>query len=213
MAYNKELEKEIPKGWRAGKLESVINEIESGKRPKGGINSLECEIPSIGAENILGIGKYNYSKTKYVSKEFFNQMKVGKIRHNDVLLYKDGASLGRKSLFAHNFPFEDACINEHVFILRSNKKISSSFLFFWLDQKYMEKNIQDLNSNSAQPGINKTGVLSLPILIPNSTEIEKFTQNTAPILAKIFKNSIQIRVLTHIRDFLLPKLMSGQIRI
>ena len=114
----------IPKGWQVGKFSDVIAELESGKRPKGGINSLDMEVPSIGAENIIGLGQYDFSKTKYISLEFFNEMKTGKIKHNDVLLYKDGASLGRKSLFRDAFPFKQCCINEHVFILRPNKKIS-----------------------------------------------------------------------------------------
>ena len=135
----------IPKRWQVGKFSDVIAELESGKRPKGGINSSDMEIPSIGAENIIGLGQYNYSKTKYISLEFFNEMKTGKIEHNDVLLYKDGASLGRKSLFRDGFPFKQCCINEHVFILRPNKKISSSFLFFWLDQDFMEENVKNLN--------------------------------------------------------------------
>ena len=203
----------IPKGWNVGKFSDIIDKIESGKRPKGGINPLDKEVPSIGAENILGLGQYNYSKTKYVSLKFFNEMKKGKIKDNDVLLYKDGASLGRKSLFRNNFPFKQCCINEHVFILRTNKKISSSFLFFWLDQKWMEKNVQNLNSNSAQPGINRSAVLSLPILIPDINAINNFERLVDPILTIFFKNRLLVYSLTKIHGILLPKLMSGEIRV
>ena len=203
----------IPKGWQVGTFVDVIEKIESGTRPKGGIDSTEKEIPSIGAENIIGLGQYDYSKTKYITSEFFNEMKVGKIKHNDVLLYKDGASLGRKSLFRNDFPFKQCCINEHVFILRPNKKISPSFLFFWLDQDWMEENVQNLNSNSAQPGINRSSVVSLPILIPNSIIVDSFQRLIEPLLTKFFKNLILIRTLTITREALLPKLMSGEIKV
>lgn|GEM_PF-459821 len=203
----------IPKGWEIRAFVDIIDEIESGKRPKGGINLEDTEIPSIGAENILGLGKYNYSKTKYVSLEFFNQLKTGKIKHNDVLLYKDGASLGRKSIFRNDFPFKQCCINEHVFILRPNKKISSSFLYFWLDQNWMMDNVRNLNSNSAQPGINKSSVLSLPILIPDINTINKFEKVSEPILTKFFKNRIGIEIIIETRNTILPKLMSGEIRV
>jgi type I restriction enzyme, S subunit len=203
----------IPKGWQVGTFLDVIAELESGRRPKGGINSSDTEIPSIGAENIIGLGKYNYLKTKFVSSDFFNVMKDGKIKENDVLLYKDGASLGRSSLFRNGFPFQKCCINEHVFILRPSEKISSSFLFFWIDQDFMKQEIINLNSNSAQPGINKPGVLSLPILIPEININKKFRILIEPLLTKFFKNILNCNQLTKTRDTLLPKLMSGEIRV
>ena len=196
-----------------GTFSDIIDEIESGKRPKGGINPLDSEIPSIGAENIIGLGEYIYSKTKFISSDFFNEMKTGKIKENDVLVYKDGASLGRSSLFRNGFPFEKCSINEHVFILRPTEKISSSFLFFWIDQDFMKQEIKNLNSNSAQPGINKPGVLSLPILIPEINMNKQFEISVEPILAKFFKNILNCNQLIKTRDTLLPKLMSGQIRI
>ena len=204
---------DIPKNWKAETFAEVIDEIESGTRPSGGINSSDTEIPSIGAENIIGLGKYNYSKTKYISLSFFNQMNKGKIKNNDVLLYKDGASLGRKSLFRDDFPFKKCCINEHVYILRTNEKISSSYLFFWLDQGWMEESVRNLNSNSAQPGINKLGVLSLPILIPTKEIIDNFQRLTDPILTKIFKNELMKQNLINIKDSILPKLISEEIKI
>lgn len=94
----------IPECWQPKKLVDVLSTIESGSRPKGGIDVNETEIPSIGAENILGLGKYNYSKEKYISKKFFENMTSGIIKNKDVLLYKDGAKIGRKSYFRNNFP-------------------------------------------------------------------------------------------------------------
>lgn len=202
-----------PKGWRVGTFSEIIDEIESGKRPKGGINHLDSEVPSIGAENIIGLGKYNYSKTKFISLEFFNKMNTGKIKENDVLLYKDGASLGRSSLFRNGFPFEKCCINEHVFILRPSKKISTSFLFFWIDQDFMKQEIKNLNSNSAQPGINQPSVLSLPILIPEINVNKQFEILVEPILKKFFKNILISNQLSKIQDALLPKLMGGEIQL
>jgi type I restriction enzyme, S subunit len=203
----------IPKGWSIGNFSDIIDEIESGKRPKGGINSLDSEIPSIGAENIIGLGEYNYLKTKFISSDFFKVMKKGKIKEKDVLVYKDGASLGRSSLFRNGFPFQKCCINEHVFILRPSEKISSSFLFFWIDQDFMKQEIKNLNSNSAQPGISKPKVLSLPILIPEINMNKKFEILIEPLLAKFFKNILNCNQLIKTREAVLPKLISGEIRV
>jgi len=198
----------IPKGWRVGILNEVLSSLESGSRPKGGVGNLSEGIPSIGAENINGLGFYDYSKEKYVSKEFFAKLKRGIVKSEDVLLYKDGASLGRKTLFMDNFPHQTCAINEHVFILRSNRLINQFFLYFWLDQSYMTEYIKNINSNSAQPGINQSGVKSLPILIPEKKISNKFEQTMKPLLSNLFSNCKESNSLARIRDELLPKLMN-----
>jgi len=203
----------IPRGWRVGILSEVLSSIESGSRPKGGVGDLAEGIPSIGAENINELGFYDFSKEKFVSEEFFAKLKSGIVKSEDVLLYKDGASLGRKTMFMDGFPHQICAINEHVFILRSNNLINQLFLYFWLDQSYMTENIKSLNSNSAQPGINQPAVRSLPILIPEKTISEKFEQIVKPLLSKLFNDCKESYSLSLLRDKLLPKLMSGEIQI
>jgi len=95
---NSELGK-IPEGWEVLQLGEVLESIESGSRPKGGIDPDERGIPSIGAENVLGLGRYDFGKEKYVTEDFYESMRKGKIKSGDVLLYKDEAKLGRKSMF------------------------------------------------------------------------------------------------------------------
>ena len=204
---------EIPSNWNVKKLSDVLITLESGKRPKGGISDIEDGIPSIGAENILGLGKFNYSKNKLISHEFFSTLKKGVIQDKDVLLYKDGAQLGRKSLFMKGFPFDICCINEHVFRLQTNDEINQFYLYLWLDQEVMTNEIINLNSNSAQPGINQNDVKSLPILVPELKIISKFNKIISPMMNQIFDNALEINKLTKLRDTLLPKLMSGEIDV
>lgn len=204
---------EIPSNWNVKKLRDVLIVLESGKRPKGGISNIDDGIPSIGAENILGLGKFNYSKNKLISHEFFSTLKKGVIQDKDVLLYKDGAQLGRKSLFMKGFPFDICCINEHVFRLQSNDEINQFYLYLWLDQEVMTNEIINLNSNSAQPGINQNDVKSLPILVPELKIISKFNKIISPMMNQIFDNALKINKLTNLRDTLLPKLMSGEIDV
>ena len=203
----------IPKGWEIKTLKDVLDTLEAGNRPKGGALVGENGVPSIGAENIIGLGKYDFSKEKYVPEEYFSKMKKGIVNSGDVLLYKDGAQLGRKTMFKNGFPHEKCCINSHVFILRSNQEITQEFLYFWLDQDYMTQNIINLNANSAQPGINQSQVNTLKILCPNKQMLNKFSDIVANMLDKIFVNARENIVLSNTRDTLLPKLMSGEIRV
>jgi len=203
----------IPEGWEVKRLGEVLDTIESGSRPKGGVSSASGEIPSIGAENIIGLGKYDYSKDKYVSRSFFESMRKGWVRDKDVLLYKDGAQIGRKSMFQSSFPHSVCCINEHVFILRTNQLCTQNYLYFWLDQPDMTQNIRNLNANAAQPGINQAGVKSLPILLPSHKLLEMFDEVAEPLIGELFNLAKKNNVLCRTRDLLLPRLISGEIDV
>ncbi|MBU0561849.1 MAG: restriction endonuclease subunit S, partial [Bacteroidetes bacterium] len=208
--FRKWFVKEVNENWEVGKLGDILETIESGSRPKGGIDpDLKDGIPSIGAENINGLGYYDFSKTKFVTKEFFNKMKRGLIRNFDVLIYKDGAYVGRKGMFANGFPFDVCSVNEHVFILRTNSKANQIFLYFLLEQDELAQ----LNANSAQPGLNQESMKSLNIVLPPNELISDFARKTKVWIDQIFSNCNQIRTLEKLRDTLLPKLMSGEVKI
>lgn len=203
----------IPKEWSFVKLGKLLSEIVTGNRPKGGVSKYKKGIPSIGAESINGLCNYDFSKTKYIPESYFHNMKKGIVKNGDILLYKDGAKIGRKSMFLENFPFKRCCVNSHVFILRSNSLMKQSYLYFYLDQKFMTKNIINLNTNSAQPGINSTSVKTLRILLPSDKILNLFNELIFPILRIIFNNSKENQCLSNLRDALIPKLMSGEIRM
>lgn len=199
----------IPEGWEVKRLGDVLKTLESGSRPKGGIDPTVTEVPSVGAENILGLGKYDYSKEKFVTREFYEGMRKGHIRSRDVLLYKDGAKLGRKSMFMDGFPHDECCINEHAFILRTNDLCSQAYLYFWLDLPKVTRDIINLNSNAAQPGINQKSVKSLTILLADVMPKRRFDEMAFPVLTELFNLAKKNQILRQTRDLLLPKLISG----
>ncbi|MCZ0933362.1 MAG: restriction endonuclease subunit S [Oligoflexia bacterium] len=196
--------------WEEGKLGDCLKTIESGSRPKGGIDpNLKNGIPSIGAESINGIGNFDFSKTKYVSYDFFKKMKKGIIKDYDILIYKDGAYIGKKAMFGQGFPFREMSVNEHIFILRANSKTNQFFIYFLLDQKELSK----LNANSAQPGLNQQAMKSFKIMIPSKNMMDSFGNTVKPWIDKILFNSNQIKGLEKIRNTLLPKLMNGKVKL
>jgi len=203
----------IPEGWAALTVGGVLRSLESGSRPKGGIDPNERGVPSIGAENINGLGRYDYGKEKFVSREFFGRMTRGRVRSGDVLLYKDGAHIGKKSLFRDGFPHEECAVNEHVFILRPDARVAPAYLFFWLDQDEMTQRIRALNANAAQPGINQPGVNGLPLLLPPPHIMSAFATTVEPLLALLFNLAKNNPILCATRDLLLHKLISGELGV
>ena len=198
------------KGWETGKLGDILEVIESGSRPKGGVDkNIKMGILSVGAENINGIGNFNFAKSRFIPISFFQKMKKGVVKNYDVLIYKDGAYIGKKAMFGNNFPFKQFAVNEHVFILRANNRANQLYLYFSLEQE----ELSSLNANSAQPGLNQQAMKSFDILIPPKTIISKFGQIVKPMIDKILSNSSQIHLLEKLRDTLLPKLVGGKVSV
>ena len=204
----------LPKGWRKVALGDVYGKIESGSRPKGGIDSsIRDGVVSVGAENVIGLGQYNYSSEKLVSHEFYENSKRGKVEDRDILVYKDGAYIGRTSLFQDEFPRKVMMVNEHVFLLNAKNPLYQYYLFFTLNrQEYFDK-MQKLNKNSAQPGINQDALKSLVIIWPSDEIVMKFDNFVAPMVKKIFALAKQNYELSQSRDRLLPKLMNGELEV
>lgn len=204
----------VPAGWHRCSLGEIDYTLESGSRPKGGIDaSLINGVPSIGAENVIGLGKYNFNSEKLVTRDFFSKMKRGKLKNRDILIYKDGAYIGRTSLFQDEFPYAEASVNEHVFLLHTKEELLQYYLFFTLYQHEYYLKMQKLNRNAAQPGINQTAIASLPLLIPTKQLLSSFDRFTIPIMHRIFNLAKQNRNLELARDRLLPKLMSGEMEV
>ena len=68
-------------------------------------------------------------------------------------------------------------------------------------------------SGSAYPAVKAEHFEIAEISLPSKLVLEKFHAVIDPMRIKIHENSLQIQTLTKIRDSLLPKLMSGQIRV
>jgi type I restriction enzyme S subunit len=206
-----------PIGWEVTTLETTLSVLEVGGRPKGGVGGIISGIPSIGAESIVGVGQFDFGKTKYVPVEFFENMKKGHIQSHDVLLYKDGGRPGEYephvSMFGDGFPFEKCSINEHVYRLRTNECLSQEYLYFWLTSELTMAEMRVKGTGVAIPGLNSTAVRSLAVLVPPKPIVGAFTRQTAPLVTRILANSKQSRTLATLRDALLPKLLSGEIRI
>lgn len=207
----------LPSDWCRDRLESVLDVIETGSRPRGGVSAYSAGIPSLGAESVLGLARFDFSKTKYVPIEFFRGMKKGIVNDRDVLLYKDGGRPGEfephVSLLGMGFPFTDFCINEHVYRLRAAAPLTQEFLYYWLSSEPVLEEMRRRGTGVAIPGLNSTAVKNLPIDIPPVDIIERFSLVAAPMVSLVLIDSRESRWLAQLRDGLLPKLLSGELRI
>lgn len=207
----------IPSTWRVEPLGLHMTVLETGRRPKGGVGDITDGVPSIGAESVIRIGQFDYGKTKYVSHDFFVGMRSGKLESHDVLLYKDGGKPGiflpRVSMFGDGFPFETCGINEHVFRIRTGPNLGQAYLYFWLWSDIAMHELKHRGGKAAIPGINQSDVREVPVLIPSAETLTAFHQIADAMISRILSNAKEIRILGELRDTLIPRLMSGKLRI
>ncbi len=156
MNMENKIKQNLPKGWRKVKLGKLLK-VETGRRPSGGVLSIKSGIPSIGAEHLNDRGGFNLSSLKYIPADYFKKSTRGKIKENDILVVKDGATIGKVSRVSKYFPFFKAMVNEHVFIVRSSNEnlLNQTFLFYKLFSHEGKEMIKSSISGSAQGGLKK----------------------------------------------------------
>ena len=191
--------------------------IETGRRPKGGVANIANGVPSIGAENIKGLGKYDYSKTKYITEEFAQSLKKGVVKGYELLIYKDGGKPGyfipNFSIFGEGFPYEKMALNEHVFLLDFGDRGYNFFAYFYMQTEEVMKYLNAQGSKAAIPGINRNDVESIAIPTIENKTVKEFCARVEPIITAILTNAKESSRLATLRDTLLPKLMNGEIKL
>jgi type I restriction enzyme S subunit len=87
------------------------------------------------------------------------------------------------------------------------------YLYFFINSGQFHRLKDTLVQGAVQEAITNTNVKEIKFLIPPANLINNFNEKVDPLIKKVFKNKIENQKLAELRDLLLPKLMSGEIRI
>lgn len=202
----------IPKGWEVKNLEEVLMSIvdNRGKTPP----HQETGIPLIEGNNIE-LGKVytitSDKKQKYVSEEVFNSwFRAGHPQYLDILCATVG-TLPKWCLVGKNDRY---CIAQNIIALRVNSnKISPYYLFNYMNTNTFIQSFNGRIVTTAQPSIKVGHLTSMKILVAPKNVISKFDIIVKGIYERIDENCNESNIVRLMRDTLLPKLMSGEIRV
>ena len=122
-----------------------------------------------------------------------------------VLIAMYGATVGQVSILGI-----DSTCNQAICAV-IEQQYSAYFIYLWL--KHTEKEWTGMAIGSAQQNLSQILISKINILISSVNLNNKFNAVISPLFQKILINSTQVQTLTKTRDRLLPKLMSGQLRI
>ncbi|WP_295009979.1 restriction endonuclease subunit S [Sulfurimonas sp.] len=124
---------------------------------------------------------------------------------HSVLIAMYGATVGEYAIIS-----KEMTCNQAICALKPNEKYPYTFLFMFV--KNYKEEIINMAVGSAQQNISQQLIKTLPI--PTCFElIDNFHKQTDSLFEKILSNIKQIQTLENMRDTLLPKLMSGEVRV
>jgi len=198
---------EAKEDWEEIHLKELVSVIDNrGKTPPYLEEQTAHPIIEVNALTKLGRA-IDYSVIrKYVTKDTFDTWFRQYLQPLDIVLSTVG-SIGSFGMFFGG----DGCVAQNIIGLRAKQKISNYFLYQWLVAKTDE--IKELDIGSVQPSIKVPHLLSLSVKIPPSEKLELFDGQIKRMVDKLVVNTEQIQTLEKLRDTLLPKLMSGEVRI
>lgn len=175
---------EVPEGWNVSTIGSVL-ELAYGKALKES-DRHPGQIPVYGSNGQVGW-------------------------HDEPLVKGPGIIIGRKGnpgtvawSQTDFFP-----IDTTFYVVPKVRSMNLLYLYYEL----MFQNLPSQGSDSAVPGLNRNIAYMNSITIPSNEIIKRFDATIMPLFKLVHLNTMQSRTLAALRDTLLPKLISGEIRV
>ena len=176
-------DRENPVGWRHGRLDDVIVLQRGFDLPKS--KRVKGKHPILSASGVNGT-------------------------HNESKVRGPGVTTGRSGVIGKVFYVHEDFwpLNTSLWVkeYRNSSPTHAYFLIHTLD-------FASFNSGSAVPTLNRNHVHNLPIAVPSPVTIRGFEKFVGPLFKRIRLNDVESGTLAQTRDLLLPKLMSGEIRL
>lgn len=186
--------RELPNTWQQVKLANVLQTLEVGLRPKGGVGGILEGIPSLGGEHIASDGGFNFKNIKYIPVDFADVLTRGKISDKDILIVKDGATTGKVAFVDENFPFKEAYVNEHIFKCSIKATTGYPKYFYWfLFSSIGKREILQNFRGVAQGGIIRNFAENVSVPLPPLEEQKQILDKLDSFFSKanLSKNKLQ----------------------
>jgi type I restriction enzyme S subunit len=194
----------IPEGWRVGTISSVSSFISRGVSPQYSDDHGDLVIN----QRCIRDRKVSLANARRNTKKIMSEKYI---QFGDVLINSTGmGTLGR---VAQVYEKIDLCTaDSHVTIARPSSNINYNYYGMLLLN--LEEYFESQGAGSTgQTELNKRVVEDKLVIIPDSGITEIFSERIEAIRNRILSNDKESQTLSTLRDSLLPKLMSGELRV
>ena len=191
---------EIPKGWFIRKLDGIANFLNGLALQKYPAVSEEEYLP------VIKIREMNSGISESSDKASFNIPQEYVVDNGDILFAWSG-SLG-VTIWCNG----KGALNQHLFKV-SSKEYPKWFYYQWL-MHYLPDFIEIARDKATTMGhIQRHHLSKSTVVVPDSSTLETMNKIFNPIVGRIINLKVENDTLTKARDLLLPKLISGKIRV
>lgn len=206
MVWNEELKREIPEGWEVKKMIEVI-EVKDGTHdsPKPQIVGYHL----ITSKNLKTEG-LDFVNANLISElDYINVNKRSKVETGDILFSMIGniGTIYKVEEKEINFAIKNVALYK-----TSQTDKYKNFIYMFLKSIDMDRYMKNVISGSIQKFIGLSSLRNCPIFV-NDEVFKKFNQRTYSIFLMLENNKLENQKLAELRDWLLPMLMNGQVKV
>lgn len=194
----------IPKGWYTTVLEKLCSFLSRGLTPKYDENSDELILgQTCVRNNVVTLDNARKHKPKQRTEKWVQQW--------DTLINSTGVgSLGRVGIVY--FDMDNVAIDSHITVVRPKSALVRHYVGRNLLNRQLEIENMAVGS-TGQTELPKERVKSLPIMLPDESALTRFNAIIEPIAYQLYRNLEESHRLASLRDALLPRLMSGRLKV
>lgn len=204
MIWNEELKREVPEGWEILDLEKVENNIVTGKTPSTtNPNFYNGNIPFITIGDVRG-NMHIVSTVQKLTKDGANQQ-TNKFIPKGAICVTCIASPGLVG-----FATEDSHTNQQLNSVVCKNFENRYYLYFYLTDYFKYSSAKTGNTFA---NMNKGDFASIKVIKPHKDILINFSNILDSAIEEILNNSLENQKLTELRDWLLPMLMNGQVKV
>ncbi|KWT91774.1 restriction endonuclease subunit S [Candidatus Magnetominusculus xianensis] len=195
---------ELPEGWRHGMMSDIcsFNPAYSLKRTQTAPYAEMKDLPDLGA-----------SIKSFIYRDFTSG---SKFTNGDTLLARITPCLENGKTGFVNFLSDNEVgwgSTEFIVMHPREKEFSEFIYFIARTESFREHAIQSMSGTSGRQRVQVNSLIKYPVVIPSENMISRFHMFTKIFFDQIVFNYNQTQTLIQIRDSLLPRLMSGKIRV
>ena len=199
---------EAKEDWEEVTLGDLCEVITKGTTPK---QFAESGVNFIKAESLTDTGSFIRSKFASVSNEIHEGVLKRSILKIDDLLFSIAGTIGRVAKVTEDIL--PANTNQALAILRPNRGVNSDLIYCILKSAHFQELADGKVVHAVQPNLSLGEISNTCIRLPSESVLKAFTNQVSTYFDKKHANTKQIQTLENLRDTLLPKLMSGEVRV
>lgn len=206
----------IPRGWEVKTINDVAQKIALG--PFGSNikvdTFVDVGIPIISGQHLKGF-LLDDSSYNFITNEHADRLLQSNVKRKDIVFTHAG-TLGQVAMIPEESMYERYIISQRQFYFRSDlQKVDPEYILYFFKSSIGQHRLLANANSTGVPSIARpsTSLKSIQFILPPRTIIQNFTNLIKSIHSQIMSSKHQIQTLSELRDTLLPKLISGELRI